>query len=259
MTDQRFLKIGYTQDVKARLKQLKTGNPSIELVKTKPGSKLDEKAIQVVCKQWNVDKEWYQNVPEVINIFDEYDPFSKKELEVLKKLYKDAINNIKEGKWFGAVKSNIFQHISDKMRNATNVPEEYVKYYNYCNTINDYMWARCCIDYLNINDIYRIKLKYKISDNIILTPAQDFINANIENDEKNLKKLQEKDKIIKELQEDLSNVKSEIAINYLNKVYNTFCNEYNEIYNNLHRNVDFDRKLIDHIKSMKEKKEKIHE
>ena len=261
MTDQRFLKIGYTQDVKARLKQLKTGNPSIELVKTKPGSKLDEKAIQVICKQWNVDREWYQNIPEIINIFDEYDPFSKKELEVLKKLYKDAINNVKEGKWFGAVKSNIFQHISDKMKDATNVPEEYRKYYNYCVNIDNYSQALCCLSYKNVKEISNIKLEYKISDNIILTPIQDYFKNKTEKYEEGVKELESKNELLKALHEDLSNVKSQIAIEFLTKIYDNVSNEYKKLYKSLHTNIDFNEQLLKHMESMlmKEKKEKIHE
>lgn len=261
MTDQRFLKIGYTQDVKARLKQLKTGNPSIELVKTKPGSKLDEKAIQAICKQWNIDREWYQNIPEIINIFDEYDPFSKKELEVLKKLYKDAINNVKEGKWFGAVKSSIFQHISDKMKDATNVPEEYRKYYNYCVNIDDYSQALCCLSYKNVKEISNIKLEYKISDSIILTPIQDYFKNKTEKYEEGVKELESKNELLKALHEDLSNVKSQIAIEFLTKIYDNVSNEYKKLYKSLHTNIDFNEQLLKHMESMlmKEKKEKIHE
>lgn len=147
------------------------------------------------------------------------------------------------------------------MKDATNVPEEYRKYYNYCVNIDNYSQALCCLSYKNVKEISNIKLEYKISDNIILTPIQDYFKNKTEKYEEGVKELESKNELLKVLHEDLSNVKSQIAIEFLTKIYDNVSNEYKKLYKSLHTNIDFNEQLLKHMESMlmKEKKEKIHE
>lgn len=78
------VKIGYAVDPNKRLKTFKTGNPNIKIESSKPGSILDEKALQKLCKQYHYKGEWFIDCEEVRNEFNNYNAFSDTELQKLK-------------------------------------------------------------------------------------------------------------------------------------------------------------------------------
>ena len=51
------VKIGYALDPNKRLKTLRTGNSELKLVDFKPGSTLDEKVLQKICKPYHYKRE----------------------------------------------------------------------------------------------------------------------------------------------------------------------------------------------------------
>lgn len=76
------LKIGYAKDIKKRYKTLSTGNIDLTIKNTKPGTLKDEKLLQKKCLEWKINREWYQNIPEVIKAFEEYDPYDPENPEI---------------------------------------------------------------------------------------------------------------------------------------------------------------------------------
>lgn len=78
------VKIGYAIDPDKRLKKLKTGNPNLKIELIKPGSVLDEKALQKICKAYHYKGEWFIDCKEVRDAFNNYDAFSDIELQKLK-------------------------------------------------------------------------------------------------------------------------------------------------------------------------------
>lgn len=85
------LKIGYAKDIKKRYKTLSTGNIDLTIKDTKPGTIKDEKLLQKKCLEWKINREWYQNVPEVIKAFEEYDPYDPENPEI-----KEFIEDVKQ-------------------------------------------------------------------------------------------------------------------------------------------------------------------
>lgn len=66
-----YLKIGLTsRTAEQRIKDLQTGNPEeITIIDTREGHKDEERLIHTVCKNWHVRNEWFEDCPEVRNIF----------------------------------------------------------------------------------------------------------------------------------------------------------------------------------------------
>lgn len=50
--DRDYIKIGYTQDITSRWKNYKLHNCYVELLYTKPGSRIDEKEIHALCNKY---------------------------------------------------------------------------------------------------------------------------------------------------------------------------------------------------------------
>lgn len=79
-----YLKIGYSSDIDTRLKQYKTYNPNFTLLDTKEGTQKDEKVLHKLCYEWHVGNEWYKDIPEVRNIWNNYNESEEKEIVKLK-------------------------------------------------------------------------------------------------------------------------------------------------------------------------------
>ena len=66
--DRDYLKIGFTTDLEKRISSYKTTNCYAKLIDTKPGSRIDEKAIHLLCEKHHYDREWFYNNDEVRKI-----------------------------------------------------------------------------------------------------------------------------------------------------------------------------------------------
>lgn len=82
--DRDYLKIGYAEDVNKRIKQYKTHSLYPKLIKTKIGTVEDEKNLHQLCGQYWVSGEWFKNCPEILDIFNKYEP--KLDLLQIKKI-----------------------------------------------------------------------------------------------------------------------------------------------------------------------------
>lgn len=98
----KYLKIGFTDNLEDRLKQYDTHNPDYELISTLNVAKRHEKRIQDLCMPYHYKLEWFYDVPEVRELFENYPnkiieelvPFAKEKFEELFKLFANNINNV---------------------------------------------------------------------------------------------------------------------------------------------------------------------
>lgn len=84
LEDREYLKIGYAKDINQRFKQHQISNLHLKLLDTKIGTLRNERELHQLCKKYWVQSEWYQNCPEVINIWNYYN--SKLEINDLKEV-----------------------------------------------------------------------------------------------------------------------------------------------------------------------------
>lgn len=82
--DRDYLKIGYTKDIQSRLMTYKTENVYCKLLSYKEGTAKDESILHELCKNYLYTGEWFNNVPAVKKIFEEY-------ISCLDKDYKEFI------------------------------------------------------------------------------------------------------------------------------------------------------------------------
>lgn len=65
-------KIGYSTNIKNRIKQLQSTHVDVELISTKFGNKHDETIIHLLCKDYHIKNELFQiddNVTKIFNTF----------------------------------------------------------------------------------------------------------------------------------------------------------------------------------------------
>lgn len=67
-----YYKIGFSNDVKKRLKQLSPTHVEVELISTKFGNEQDEKTIHLLCEKFKVKNELFIIDKEVEQIFNTY-------------------------------------------------------------------------------------------------------------------------------------------------------------------------------------------
>lgn len=84
MESNNKVKIGYSKDCLSRLKQFKTGNPDIVLVDTKIGTKWDETNLHHLCDKWHITNEWFEKNQDVLDIWNNYDPWTTEDFEEMK-------------------------------------------------------------------------------------------------------------------------------------------------------------------------------
>lgn len=96
--DRDYVKIGFTTDLNSRMSNYKTTNCYIKLVDTKPGSRIDEKALHTLCKDYHYDREWYYNNEQVKEIWNNYTSNFYETFKELDENNKDIINTLFECK-----------------------------------------------------------------------------------------------------------------------------------------------------------------
>lgn len=67
-----FYKIGFTENLKSRMKQYATHNPDYRLIDNFDGDKEDEKELHELCKEFNHSSEWFNKDKRILEIFQEY-------------------------------------------------------------------------------------------------------------------------------------------------------------------------------------------
>lgn len=66
------------------MKSYKTCNCYIKLIASKPGSKKDEHRLHKLCENWLYEREWFYNVPEVKEMFEQYEVITFEEANSFK-------------------------------------------------------------------------------------------------------------------------------------------------------------------------------
>lgn len=95
--DRDYVKIGFTKNVEARMKNYETDNCYSKLIDSKPGTRKDESTLHELCKKWHYKNEWFYNVPEIRDIWNNYQ-HSFNELEHMKETTEKIINLIYQNK-----------------------------------------------------------------------------------------------------------------------------------------------------------------
>lgn len=90
--DRDYLKIGFTTDLEQRISSYKTTNCYAKLIDSKPGSRLDEKALHLLCEQYHYNREWFYNNDEVKNIWNNYKSNFYENFKEIDESNKKAIN-----------------------------------------------------------------------------------------------------------------------------------------------------------------------
>lgn len=67
-----FYKIGFTENLKSRMKQYATHNPDCKLIDSFEGYREDEKQLYELCKEFNHSSEWFNKDKRILEIFQEY-------------------------------------------------------------------------------------------------------------------------------------------------------------------------------------------
>lgn len=92
-----FYKIGFTENLKSRMKQYTIHNPDYRLIDNFDGDKEDEKELHELCKEFHHSLEWFNKDERILEIFQEYKNFNmniyNKEIKALKCKFKKLKNN----------------------------------------------------------------------------------------------------------------------------------------------------------------------
>ena len=113
--DHDYLKIGYANNISDRMKGYRTHTLYTELLDVKPGTTLDEKALQRQCSKYNVESEWFENCPEVIAIWNSY---NSSVIENLDKML-EAVNETDEE--LSKIHNILFENWPCKATSVTNI------------------------------------------------------------------------------------------------------------------------------------------
>ncbi len=196
------VKIGYAVDPNKRLKTLRTGNPNLKIELTKPGSVLDEKALQKICKPYHYKREWFIDCEEVRKAFNEYDAFSDQELQKLKDWVNEKSSDLTEL----CHKESFIEEKLDGL-DLKDLPEEWHSWLEFYKDRILYSEALSSIRWLELNTSC-LKPKYKINiNNVVLYPVEKLKELLTKLD-KGIDLYNSEIDRRKELKEDLYNVKN---------------------------------------------------
>lgn len=90
--DRDYVKIGFTTDLKNRMVSYRTTNCYAKLISYKPGTKIDESNLHQLCSKWHYEREWFHNVPEIRNIWNNYQSDIINQLNYIKESNNNVIN-----------------------------------------------------------------------------------------------------------------------------------------------------------------------
>lgn len=68
----KFVKIGYAKNVQSRLSKYYTHNPDYQLLDVSEGTREMEKFLHKILKQYQFRTEWFHNVPEVYDVWNDF-------------------------------------------------------------------------------------------------------------------------------------------------------------------------------------------
>lgn len=123
--DRDYLKIGYAKNIKDRMSNYKLHNCYAKLLSSKEGSMINEKELHELCKEWHYQGEWFYNVPEVKQIFEEYDSFDESKYIWFKKIVTERYISLRKNKTLPSLSNkdytkikNLFKEIVPKNLNS---------------------------------------------------------------------------------------------------------------------------------------------
>lgn len=215
ISDGSYLKIGYAKDPKKRLNNIQTGNIKAELLRCKAGNLRDEKNLHKICEPWHVKREWFQNVPEVINAFDNYDSFSDEELQLLKNevlRIEEEYNRTGEFQLYG---DSCWNDIKQKLE-ETVVRDEWKPWVQSYENAILYDALIKTLKGSTTETFKSIQMFYKINQTIIKFPLDLFYEFS-DSVEEETTKLRSQLNIINELKNDKEIVKSSISKDVIDK------------------------------------------
>ena len=172
------VKIGYSKDCISRLKQFKTGNPDIVLVDTKPGTLKDESNLHKLCQKWHVTNEWFEKNEDVLQIWNNYDPWKG---DAFKQLRESVEYYSSIGFW-KIIHPSIYlfeiknlMYFKELIRESDIVPKEILKYIKWAENLMDVyyiiLWFKNPLFDLPENTIW--KLTYDLSDTFVFEMPYD--------------------------------------------------------------------------------------
>ena len=197
MESNNKIKIGYSKDCLNRLKQFKTGNPDIVLVDTKVGTKQDESALHELCNKWHITNEWFEKNQEVLDIWNNYDPWFTKDFKKLKSEVQLYSSKFISALFFPSCPIfilNGFDSIKNKIEEAKQynvlIPKEVEEYMEYAQNILDVYAINAYIQHpmFDLPDTIKWKKHYKLYNIVLTLPYRELV-------------LLEHDKINKELEQ----------------------------------------------------------
>lgn len=137
--DRDYLKIGYAKNIKDRMSNYKLHNCYAKLLSSKEGSMINEKELHELCKEWHYQGEWFYNVPEVKQIFEEYDSFDESKYIWFKKIVTERYISLRKNKTLPYL-SNKDQSKINRIR-IDNLPQ------------NLKIWVKCFYEQNRLNDV----------------------------------------------------------------------------------------------------------
>lgn len=90
--DRDYLKIGYSTDIESRIKSYKTTNVYCKLIDIKDGERWNELELHKLCSEYHYTGEWFKNCPEVLEIWNSYNPHNQYDYKGLLELMKEFSN-----------------------------------------------------------------------------------------------------------------------------------------------------------------------
>lgn len=147
LEDRDYLKIGYSKNVEERLKTHRTSNCYIQLLGTKPGTSKDEKVLHKLCEQYKYSTEWFYNVPEVKEIFWNYQSGTE-DIFWIKELVTRNYNNFIKSSQFIELTNKELREIRRMELSAQDIPE-----------LNK--WLHCFRDQTKLKEVFNY-IKYGV-------------------------------------------------------------------------------------------------
>ena len=176
--DRDYLKIGYSKQFEERWKHYETHNCYAKIIASKEGSRVDEKKLHQLCDQWKYKNEWFHNVPEVKQIFNDYSSYNINDYNWIKKHVTDRyIKFLKTGKIDGDGKLRSKVH---SLRNLVNENKQLHQFKK---------WVDCYYEQDNLREVLWYIDGYLQYEPSFYPTYQIFLNTNYDISEIVLKEI----------------------------------------------------------------------